>query len=418
MPSTTYDAIVLGAGGIGSAALWQLASRGARVLALDRFAPPHGRGSTHGATRIIRQAYFEHPDYVPLLVRAYHLWRALEGETGQPLMHLCGLMLAGPADGEAIPGAKLSAGRHGLAIDELAADECRRRFPGFRIPDAFHAVYEPNAGYLDVENCVRAHIERAVAHGAALQTGETVVDWTSDGRRVTVRTDRGQYEAERLVIAAGAWAGRLIPDLPVALRVVRKPQFWHEVASCDYDLSAGAPAYFFELPGGAFYGFPCLDGRFVKVAEHTGGLEVADPLTIDREVHDADVRPVMEFVRQSLPGVRPEPSRHSVCMYTFSPDGHFLVDHHPVHQNVVIAAGFSGHGFKFTGVLGEALADLALDGCTRHPIEFLSLGRFSLNDSLQSDDRLESDPRFLKRIEAARRSLERGRGVRLEELHD
>ncbi|HUG94022.1 MAG TPA: N-methyl-L-tryptophan oxidase, partial [Planctomycetaceae bacterium] len=277
-----FDCIVIGAGGFGSGTLYHLARRGCRVLGIEQFGVAHDRGSSHGQTRIIRQAYFEHPDYVPLLVRAYELWRDLEQESGQPLMHLCGLMLAGPPDGEAIPGAKLAAHRHGIAIEDVAPGERLRRFPGFRIPAGFEVLYEPNAGYLQVETCVRAHVEQAAARGAVLKTGESVVAWQSDGRSVTVRTDRDEYHGGRLVIAAGAWTGTLC-RLPVPLRVVRKPQFWHEVTSADYNASAGAPAYYFELPTGrvsdpdarsvrvtsphaAFYGFPALDGRCVKVA--------------------------------------------------------------------------------------------------------------------------------------------------------
>jgi sarcosine oxidase len=372
----TFDCIVIGVGGFGGGALYHLARRGCRVLGLERFGVAHDRGSSHGQTRIIRQAYFEHPDYVPLLRTAYRLWRELEIETGQTLMRLHGLLLAGPPQGEAIPGARRAAAQHGVTIETVPADDHLRRFPGFRFPDNCDVLYEPHAGALDVESCVRAHIERAVAHGAVLRTGETVIEWQSDGRNVIVRTDRESYTAGRLVIAAGAWSAGLLPDLPVALRVVRKPQFWHEVLTADYDAARGTPAYYFELPSGAFYGFPCLDGRHVKVAEHTGGQDIADPLTVDREVHEDDVRPVREFARQTLPGVRSEPSRHSICLYTFSPDGHFIVDRHPEHENVVIAAGFSGHGFKFTSVLGEALADLALDGRTEHPIGFLGIARF------------------------------------------
>jgi sarcosine oxidase len=374
--SETFDCIVIGVGGFGGGALYHLARRGCRVLGIERFGVAHDRGSSHGETRIIRQAYFEHPDYVPLLLRAYELWRELESETGQTLMRLHGLLLAGPPDGEAIPGARLAASRHGLQLENLGADEIRRRFRGFRIPAGFDVVCEPRAGALDVENCVRAHIEQAVARGAVIRTGETVIEWRSDGLEVTVRTDRASYTAGKLVIAAGAWSAGLIPGFPIPFRVVRKPQFWHETMTADYEASNGTPAYYFELPAGAFYGFPCLDGKLIKVAEHTGGQEIADPLNVDRGIHESDVRPVSEFVRQVLPGVRTEPSRHSICLYTFSPDGHFVVDRHPMHENVVIAAGFSGHGFKFTSVLGEALADLALDGRTEHPIGFLGLGRF------------------------------------------
>ncbi|MGH7199551.1 MAG: N-methyl-L-tryptophan oxidase, partial [Planctomycetaceae bacterium] len=333
------------------------------------------RGSSHGQTRIIRQAYFEHPDYVPLCRRAYELWRDLESETGRELMHLCGLMLAGPTEGEAIAGARRAAELHGVGIENVAPEDARRRFRGFRFADADDVVFEANAGSLDVEDCVRAHVERAVTLGADLRTGETVIEWRADADSVHVRTGRNEYHAGRLIIAAGAWAGPLLSDLSLALRVLRKPVAWFPVATRDYDAAAGAPAFYFERPAGAFYGFPCLDGSTLKLAEHTGGEAVADPLRVDRSLRESDVAPLAAFLRETLPGVAAEPVRHSVCMYTHSMDGHFLVGYHPRWPNVLIAAGFSGHGFKFTGVIGESLADLATDGRTDLPINFLSPDR-------------------------------------------
>lgn len=373
-----YDCIVLGMGGFGSGALYHLARRGARVLAIEQFQPAHGRGSSHGETRIIRQAYFEHPDYVPLLRRSYDLWRELESETGRRLMHLCGLMLAGPPDGEAISGAKLAAKLHELEIESVSAVSAAERFPGFRVPEGSEVVFEDNAGYLEVENCVRAHLERAEAQGAALRTGEAVREWSSDGKTVRVRTDRGEYEAARLIVTAGAWASRLLADLNVPLTVLRKPVFWHAVTGPEYDVAGGAPAFYFEMPSGAFYGFPSLDGATVKLAEHTGGEPVADPDQLDRSTSERDSDSVRDFIEQTTPALDPRPQRSSVCMYTMSPDGHFLVDRHPQHANVVFGAGFSGHGFKFTSVLGEALAELALEGATTLPVEFLRIDRLRL----------------------------------------
>lgn len=376
--SRRYDCIVLGVGGFGSGALYHLARRGVRVLGIERFGVAHDRGSSHGETRIIRQAYFEHPDYVPLLRRAYELWRELEGETGRSLMRLCGLMLAGPPDGEAVSGAKLAARLHQLDIESVSPADAARRFSGFRIPDDFEVVFEAEAGYLRVEDCVRAHVERAVAHGAALRTEEAVLEWTSDGESARVRTDRGEYEGARLIITAGAWAARLLAEIDVPLTVLRKPAFWHPVTGPVYNEDRGAPAFYFEMPAGAFYGFPSLDGRTVKLAEHTGGEPVADPDRLNRGTGESDHEPVRGFVEQVMPALDPRPVRSSVCLYTMSPDGHFLVDRHPRHANVVFGAGFSGHGFKFTSVLGEALADLALEGRTRLPVRFLRIDREGL----------------------------------------
>ncbi|MEX2286046.1 MAG: N-methyl-L-tryptophan oxidase [Planctomycetaceae bacterium] len=376
-----YDVIVLGVGGFGSAALDHLARRGVRALGIERFDVAHDRGSSHGETRIIRKAYFEHPDYVPLLLRAYDLWHELQDDAGRELYDLCGLMLAGPPDGEAIAGAKLAARTHRLALEELELAAARARFPGFRFPDDFGVVFEADAGYLRVEECVRAHVERAMSNGAVVKTGESVLGWSSDGRTVEVQTDRERYQAARLVVTAGAWARELLAGLAIPLEVVRKPQFWFEVETADYRAAAGKPAYFFDTPTGQFYGFPSLDGRTVKVAEHSGGNAVADPLKVDRVLHESDVRQLHDFLTRFMPGVKPTPVRHSVCMYTLTPDRHFIIDVHPAYENVAIGAGFSGHGFKFTPVLGAALGDLALDGRTELPIGFLALDRPALKSS-------------------------------------
>ncbi|MBW3542390.1 MAG: N-methyl-L-tryptophan oxidase, partial [Planctomycetes bacterium] len=231
-----FDCIVLGVGGFGSGALYHLARRGVRVLGIDRFVPPHGRGSSHGESRIIRQAYFEHPDYVPLCRRACELWRELESETGRDLMRLCGLLIVGPPDGEAVPGANAAARQHGVTIENLSRAEAAARFPTFGFPEASQAVYEPVAGYLHVEECLAAHIERAVAHGAELLTNEIVHEWSVSNGEVAVVTNRGRYTAARLIITAGPWASRVLADLGVPLCVVRKPQLWLPADEGAYDV--------------------------------------------------------------------------------------------------------------------------------------------------------------------------------------
>ena len=396
-----FDAIVLGVGGFGSGAAYHLARRGLRVLGLDRFGPAHDQGSSHGETRIIRKAYFEHPDYVPLLLRAYDLWTDLEAESQRQLFWKCGLMLAGLPDSEAISGARLSASQHDLTIENLSASTATNRWPGFRVPETFDVVFEPDAGFLKVEDCVRTHLDRAAAHGATLLFDEPAVSWSSTGREVHVRTANREFVAASLVITAGPWAASVMSDLKLPLQVLRKPVFWHETTSSSCNLDAGMPTFYFEMPPSVgqvfnlpgqsgsqlhgqvenlphtFYGFPSLDGQVLKVAQHSGGDLVTDPLLVDRQLHDADVRPVSEFLQACLPSVRSQPATHSVCMYTVTPDRHFVVDRHPEFPNVVLGCGFSGHGFKFTSVLGEALADLAAEGRTDLPIEFLNLRRLS-----------------------------------------
>lgn len=378
-----FDVIVLGIGGFGSGAAYHLARRGVRVLGLDQFRPNHDRGSSHGETRIIRKAYFEHPDYVPLLLRAYDLWADLEAESQRQLFWKCGLMLAGLPDSEAVSGARRSATQHGLTIENLFASAASERWQGFRVPDSFDVVFEPDAGFLRVEDCVRTHLDRAVAHGATLYFDEPVVSWSSTGRDVRVRTASHEFVASSLVITAGPWATSVLADLKLPLQVLRKPVLWCETTSPVYNLDASMPTFYFEMPNtnirdaATFYGFPSLDGKLLKVAQHSGGDLVADPSLVDRQLHEADVRPIANFLRDYLPDVRPQPARHSTCLYTVTPDRHFVVDRHPEFPNVVIGCGFSGHGFKFTSVLGSVFADLATTGRTELPIDFLSLARLS-----------------------------------------
>ena len=374
----TYDVIVLGTGGVGSAATFHLAQRGAKVLGLDRFPGGHDQGSSHGQTRIIRKAYFEHSNYVPLLNRAYELWADLERRAAEKLYHEVGLIEIGPPDGIVVPGVLAAARQHHLRVDQLTNQEVSERFSGFAVPDGSVAVFEQNAGYLKVERCVLAHLAEAVKRGAELRADETILDWQANGSGVTVRTDKQSYAANKLVITAGAWSKDLLVDMGIKLRVLRKHLHWYETRGASYREDHGCPAYFFEIPQGHFYGFPQIDERGVKVADHTGGTEVNDPLSDDRSTETEDVRRVESFMSVFMPGVSKSAYHHAVCYYTMSPDAHFIVDRHPVHRNVVFAAGLSGHGFKFTSVLGEVLTDLALAGTTQLPIEFLSCQRVGL----------------------------------------
>lgn len=375
--SATYDFIVLGAGGFGSSAFYHLAKRGARVLGLEQFDAVHDRGSSHGETRVIRKAYFEHPDYVPLLQRAYDLWRELEAESGRTLYHEVGLTLGGLPGSGVITGAKIAAERHNLRLEALTTTEAAERFPAYRIPQEFAVLYEPEAGYLEVESCVQAHLDAAVNLGAELHVNETVVDWRVVGPNVRVRTDRGEYSAGGLIVAAGAWSRPLLADLDVPLEVLRKGLLWYETSAKKFDTAAGNPCFFFETAGGEFYGFPRINGR-VKLAEHTGGETVADPLLVDRSLRTADIVGPSEFIAKFMPDLPTRAVQHAFCMYTKTPDSHFIVDRHPEHDNVVIGAGFSGHGFKFTSSIGEVLADLVDQKRAALPIEFLSLGREAL----------------------------------------
>jgi len=372
-----YDAIVIGTGGMGAAAARHLARRGARVLGLDRFPPPHDRGSSHGHTRLIRTAYYEHPDYVPLLLRARAAWRELEAETGRRLLFDSGVVMAGPEGCELIRGSCLAAEIHGLAVERLTAGEAAGRWPALRLPDAWDVIFEAAAGHLLVEDCVRGYLDAAMRAGADLRFGVTVHGWRESGNGVVVETDAGSFTAGRLVLCPGAWAAGLLrlPDAP--LTVLRKSLFWFEPAERAIHEPAALPCFACDTPAGFFYGFPALDERGVKLAEHSGGGPVADPLAVDRGIDPGERRAIETFRDAHLPRLGGRLAAHATCLYTMTPDHHFLLGLHPHHPQVAIAAGFSGHGFKFASVVGEILADLATTGRTPHPIAFLAPGRFT-----------------------------------------
>lgn len=377
----SFDCIVIGLGGFGSATLLRLARRGARVLGLEQFGPAHDRGSSHGETRVIRKAYFEHPDYVPLLNRAYQLWGDLEQATSQQLFVRSGLILSARPECEAVAGTLDVAATHGLDIQQLPLTDARQQFPTFRFADDEVVVYERDAGYLYVEECIRANLKCAQEAGAVTRFDEPVRSIEIAANSVRVRTEQGAYTAAKLIVAGGAWSGRLLAELDLPLQVLRKVLFWHPIAPESAALQQHAPCFLFQDDAGVFYGFPCIDGRTVKMAEHSAGKPIDNPDTIDRSLQGDDAAPVEAFIGRHLPLVSRPAERHGVCMYTMTPDAHFIVDRHPHHQNVVIGAGFSGHGFKFTPAIGEALAELALDGQTRLPIEFLSISRPAIRDA-------------------------------------
>jgi sarcosine oxidase len=371
------EVVVVGTGGVGSAALWHLARRGVRVVGLDRFPPAHDRGSSHGETRIIRLAYFEHPGYVPLLRRAYALWAELEESSGEHLYRQTGILEIGPPDGELVAGVRAAAAEHELAIEDVPAADFTARFPGFVLPDGMEALFEQQAGYLRVEQCVAAHLRVAEAEGADVRTGVTVERWRPDGGGVVVDTDQGRIAADRLVVTAGPWAADILGDLGLPLRVIRKPMFWF-AADPAHDVDAGCPEFFYETPRGAFYGFPAVGPLGLKVAEHSGGEAVEDPLAVDRSLRRADLDAAARFLVEHLPGVDVERcTHHAVCMYTSTPDGHFVIDRHPEHGQVSFVAGLSGHGFKMANVLGEIMADHVTRDGTDLPVDFLSMSRFS-----------------------------------------
>lgn len=370
----TYDVIVIGMGGIGSAALAAVARRDVKVLGLDQFPPAHDRGSSHGATRIIRKAYFEHPDYVPLVTHAYQRWRELEVETGRSLLSSCGLIQVGPESGEVIRGVLQSAQDYQLDAEALSHQQLVERFPQFDIPENVVGAWEPDAGYLRVESCVEAHLDVARNRGAICEHEATVTGFQFNGRTVIVSTALGDFEAPKVIVTPGPWAPQMLSDLPVEFKILRKHLHWLKSQQV-FQEDAGFPAFLFEMPDGVFYGFPAIDHRGLKVAQHSGGEIIDDPKNASRDIDQAELESVRGFTTKCMPRLGFETTSHVVCFYTMAPDGHFVVGRHPAHEQVLVAAGLSGHGFKFAPAIGDALAELALDGRSSLSIEFLSPDR-------------------------------------------
>lgn len=353
----SFDVIVAGLGAMGSAVAFHLAARGRRVLGLDRFQPPHEQGSSHGLSRIIREAYFEHPLYVPLIQRAYDLWADLEQESGQAILTPTGGLMIGRPDGVLVGGAARSAREHHLAHRLLNAAELRRDFPMFAPAADMGGVWEPRAGILCPEVAIRAHLAQAARHGAELRFHEPVLHWATDGDGVRVVTAAGEYHAARLVLSAGAWLNSLLPAAPLPLQIERQVLYWFTPATrTDEFAPARCPISIWEYaPQQFFYTFPD-QGEGVKVALHHQG-EATTAEAVRRDVDAAEVEHMRQLLRQFLPAADGPLRASAVCVYTNTPDEHFLLDQHPAHPSVFIASPCSGHGFKFSSAVGEIVAD-------------------------------------------------------------
>lgn len=378
-----HDLIVIGAGGVGSAALRSAASRGWDVVGFEQFGAAHDRGSSHGQSRIIRAAYFEHSDYVPMALRAFEMWRELQSNAKLPVFHRSGLIQLGTLESPVIQGVIRSADRHQLMIERLTATEVEQRWPAFRVPESMIGVFEPAAGILRVERAVAHTLRLAQTAGAQLKTNVRVVDWqVDDSGIVQVQTTQGNWAARHLVITAGPWAQRCLKwsdqvRARCSLQVRRKQQNWFQVDRADIHLAAGFPCFLVDDPQGCFYGFPQLDLLGMKIAEHSGGQDVADADFLDRQENQDDVQRSQRFAEAYFRFTRMRLAHSSSCMYTMSPDEHFVVDLHPDFKQIAFVAGLSGHGFKFAPVLGEQTVRL-LEGTGYRDCEFLRLGRESL----------------------------------------
>jgi sarcosine oxidase len=368
-----FDVIVVGAGAMGSATAWHLARRGHKVLVFDRFTPPHARSSSHGSTRLVRQAYFEHPDYVPLLKRAYQHWAELGALSGKPLFEKTGLWLFAPPDSLISKGVRQSAKLHNLDVE---IDETPKLNP-FEVPPGFHLHREDNAGFVWVDDTISTHLTLAQNQGAVLRTNEPVLDWSSNAGSVEVETSSGRWHASQLVLAPGPWISKLLKLSKLTFDVQRVPLFWFQSPRL-MEKSTGFPCFAFDTSKGFFYGFPGLQGEGLKIAIHRGCGRVDDPEIPDREIGCDDIEPVQWFLKNFVPTVRPEPIRSAVCMYTMVRDEHFVIDRHPAFDRATIVSACSGHGFKFCPVIGEITADLAEFGTTKLPIGLFKLNRPTL----------------------------------------
>jgi len=375
-----FDVIVVGLGAMGSAAAYHLSKRGAKVLGLEAFTPAHDKGSSHGESRIIRQAYFEDPAYVPLVLRAYELWGQLQGESKENLLKITGGVSIGPRNGTLVAGCLRSAVTHGLKHDLFDLDQMRRRFPQFVLEDDEVGFYEEKAGYLKPEECIRLHLRCASKRGADLRFEEPMLSWTAsqDGDGVSVITKKQTYHARSLVLSVGPWFAELVPDVSMPVVVTRRVQFWLKPLRQSSSFDSGVFPIFLWEPKGSplFYGLPRIseDGS-PKIGIHTGD-ETCTPSTVDRCIHPRDELAIRSAIRSRIPALNGEVSHASACMYTMTPDEHFIIDRHPSYPQVCLAAGFSGHGFKFSPVVGEILCDLAMTRETSTDIGIFSGSRF------------------------------------------
>lgn len=372
-----YDVIVVGVGGMGSAAVHHAAARGARVLGLEQFDIPNDLGSSHGLSRIIRLAYWEHPDYVPLVTRAYALWRALETEAREGLLVVTGSIDAGGAASANVAGARAACRRFRLAHDELDSRALTARFPGYRLPADAVAIYQPDGGFLRPERCIAAHVALARRRGADVRDRERVLGWDEVSGGVRVRTTGGTYDGARLILTAGPWTGALMPRTAPLLSPERQVMLWTQAPRPELFQTGVFPVFYVTLDAGPFYGFPIHDGHGFKIGKYHHRHEAVDPETMARECDAADEAVLREGIRRYFPDADGPALAMKTCLFTNTPDEHFVIDTMSGASRVSIAAGFSGHGFKFCSVVGEILAGLALDGGTRHDISLFSLARRS-----------------------------------------
>ena len=360
------DVVVVGLGAMGSAALHHLARRGLRTLGVEQFSPGHDRGSSHGATRIIRLGYFEHPSYVPLVRAAYALWRELEAEAGGRLLTVTGIVEIGAPDGDLVRGTLASARLHALRHEVIDASAVMRRFPAFKIPPHFVGVFQGDGGFLAAEPAIHAQLRLARIAGAEVRTNERVTAIEPTAAGVRIITERETIEAGQAIVAAGSWLTSLLPRVPARLRVTRQALGWF-APNDGAPFAAGTfPVFLLENDDGVFYGFPPHGGSSVKFAKHHHQDEAIDPEAPTRPFASDDEAILRRALAAHLPAADGPLVDATTCRYTMTPDGDFILDRLPGAPQIIVASPCSGHGFKFAPVIGQALADLAAGEATRH----------------------------------------------------
>ncbi|MEP7258971.1 MAG: N-methyl-L-tryptophan oxidase [Flavitalea sp.] len=379
-----YDVIVSGIGSMGSAACYYLSRANSKVLGLEQFAIPHDKGSHAGQTRIIRKAYYEDPAYVPLLERAYHNWNQVQDQAGHQLYYKTGLLYHGKPDHPVIKGSRLSASINNIELNDLTPAEAAEKFPQFHLPAGFISFLEPDAGFITPEKAVKTFVAEAKKNGAEIRSEEKLIEWKKESGGLKVITDKAVYFCKKLVITAGAWTDKIIPKLRSELSVTRQTLAWMKPSAKELFELGTFPCWMMapENKGGVYYGFPIVpanqfDGPVgLKMAyHHPAGI--TDPDQVDRNISARDEEEIRAIVKNFFPSVGAAIAAMKTCLYTNTPDENFIIDFLPEQEdNVIVACGFSGHGFKFVSVVGEILSELAHEGKSKLPIDFLRLSRF------------------------------------------
>ena len=382
-----YDVIVVGLGAMGSAALYQLSGKGKKVLGIDQFEPPHQFGSTHGGSRIIRQAYYEGEEYIPILKASYDLWRKIENDSQSRFFEIIGGLMIGNRHNSIVDKSEISAKAYDIPYEIFDGGELKKRYPMFSPDGDTWALLDKLAGYVEPERGIKNQLELATKNNAKINLNELVEFWDAENYQqgIRVKTNKGDYITEKLIVTTGPWAKGMMQELGIILKPERLVQFWmNPVKNKTSFLPENFPIFLWNVEKNLdIYGFPAKDGieNGCKVAfyphEDHPIRQFCTPYNIDRKVHQEDVELIKSYFEKYVPDLNGECLKTSVCMHTESPDLHPIIDFHPDYPQVCIANGFSGHGFKFSNIAGQILAELVYEGKSTFDISLFKADRFS-----------------------------------------